>query len=121
MIAPWRFPTRDANDADHLAIMLLFGGILSFTAKESVGYLPFAWKVLGTISAVSAPLLWIRLPHMKWGGVIAAVILGFIPILRSAYQSIGLSDALPVLGGIVIGYWFFRIDYRHRFTVDNHD
>ncbi len=119
MITPWRYPTRDANDADHLAIMLLVGGILSFTAKEPVGYLPHAWKALGVVSVVTAPLLWMRLPYLKWGGVIAAVILGLIPILRSAYQAIGLRDALPVLGAIVIAYWFSRIDYRHRFTVDD--
>lgn len=99
--------------------MLLAGGILSFTAKESAGYLPYAWKALGAVSVVTAPLLWIRLPCMKWGGVIAAVILGLIPVLRSAYQSIGLRDALPVLGAIVIGYWFFRIDYRHRFILND--
>ena len=119
MITPWRYPTRDANDADHLAIMLLVGGILSFTVKESVGYLPYAWKAIGVVSVVTAPLLWIRLPHMKWGGVMAAVILGLIPILRSAHQAMGLRDSFPVLGAIVIAYWFFRIDYRHRFTADD--
>ncbi|OYV07349.1 MAG: hypothetical protein CFE26_01495 [Verrucomicrobiales bacterium VVV1] len=71
------------------------------------------------VSVVTAPLLWVRFPYMKWGGVVAAVILGSIPILRSAHQAIGFRDALPVLGAIVIGYWFFRVDYHHRFTVDN--
>lgn len=116
MITPWRLPSRDANDADHLAILLLAGGILSFTSKESVGLLPYAWKVLGSVSVVTAPLLWVRLPHMKWGGVIAAVILGSIPLVRSAHQAMEGRDALGVLGALVIGYWFFRIDYRHRWA-----
>lgn len=118
MITPWRCPTRDANDADHLSILLLIGGIFSFTAKESIGHLPHAWTALGVVSVATAPLLWIRLPCAKWGGVIASLILGAIPILRSSNQPITVRDALPILGALVIGYWFFRIDYRHRFDED---
>ena len=109
-------PTRDANDADHLAIMLLIGAVLSFyrlsTIDESVR---IVWMVMGVVCLISAPLLWMRVPLAKWGGVTASLLLGVSSIIRSIDSGFSLMTILLPVSTLVIAFWFFKIDYSHRF------
>jgi len=110
-----RPPTRDANDADHLAIILLIGGVLSFYVKLRPGELPYAWQALGVVSLIAAPLLWLRVPHAKWVCVLAAGIWCAISVLRVVHEPTIVRHTFPLLGSLLFIYWFIRIDYRSRF------
>jgi len=73
---------------------------------------------MGIVSIVSAPLLWIRLPFAKWGGVIASLLMGSIPVILFPDQGFTFRDGLMVLAFLLIAFWFYRIDYKHRFPVE---
>ena len=70
---------------------------------------------LGVICILTAPLLWIRVPGAKWGGVLASLLLGLTSVIRASKIGFGITDAWLVPASLVIAYWFFQIDYAHRF------
>lgn len=106
-------PSRDANDADHLCIMLLAGGIASLHAFYTYPAFDVWWCIFGVIAVVIAPLLWIRLPHAKWGGVLASSIFVFLAIRQGI--PISIRGCTTILAALLAVYWFWKIDYSNRF------
>ena len=75
---------------------------------------PF-WFAKSLIALISAPLLWIRVPHAKWGGVIAALLLATPLLLLALDEGFDLQTVLLLGASLVIAYWYATIDYDHRF------
>ena len=121
MIKFFHPPTRDARDADHLAILLFIGGVLAFFKLSGiVESAKLIWTAMAIISVITAPLLWVRVPHVKWGGAIASVLLGLSSVVDSIDKAtFGLSDVFLPAATLVIAYWFFVIDYSHRFEYED--
>lgn len=116
MIPFLHVPSRDANDADHLAIMLAVGGLVTlFNLDRFTDLTRTFWLPLSVIAIVSAPLLWIRVPHAKWGGSIAALLLGAPLVPDVLAGKLDLRTGFMLVACAVIAYWFAIIDYDHRF------
>lgn len=110
-------PTRDAKDADHLAIMLLVGGLIGIFQKDIADSHQVVWYSMSVISLISAPLIWLRVPHAKWGGVLAALLLGythFLAIPEGAFFSTRASFHL--VGSLIVAYWYLAINYDHKYS-----
>lgn len=110
-----RAPTRDANDADHLSIILLLGAIYLL----AVGKVPIdftsPWLLVITLSLITAPSLWMRLPYAKWGGVAVSLVLGYLFVVPLTTQGISIRQGFTAVGICAMCYWFFKIDYSHTF------
>lgn len=108
-------PTRNARDADHLALMLGIGGVISLVnVGRMIPETQMLWLAFAIAAMVSAPLLWIRVPYAKWGGVVSSLFLG-ASIIVAARGSSGMGMREYILLGalVVIAIWFVRIDYDH--------
>lgn len=99
------------HDADHLAILLLVGGVVALRGMPSTAAsVWYIWLTLGVVSIITAILLWARVRHAKWGGVLVGVLLAVSPIVRSREQGSLGHGLLLALGAILIVAWFLRLD-----------
>ena len=106
-------PSRDANDADHLCIMLLVSGIASIYVFYAHPAFDIWWCIYGVFAVVTSPLLWIRLPHAKWGCIFASGIFVYLAARQGIPNS--TRDGFALLVSLLFVYWFYKIDYSHRF------
>jgi len=115
-----RFPTRHAQDADHMAVLAGAGGVyfLIFQAGIPSNLLPWL-NGAGAASIAAGSLLWLRVPHAKWLGVLVfAVHFGLIArgmVLRGW----DIFGCLSLFASVVCGYWMAKIDYAHVFVDEN--
>lgn len=108
-----RTPTRDANDSDHLAIMLLVGGLYSFSLCDTLIDLRSPWLIVALMSVITAPFLWMRLPYAKWGGVAVSLTIPWIYLSPLINQGFSIKVVYMSAAFLVIIYWFIKIDYNH--------
>ena len=76
------------------------------------------WLGFAILGLLTGPLLWLRLPLAKWGGVLAALLFGSLPFFHSVLSEFTLRNYFTMLASLVVVYWFVKIDYRHRFDAD---
>ncbi|MFT5104590.1 MAG: hypothetical protein ACI9UA_000205 [Pseudoalteromonas tetraodonis] len=116
MIPFLHIPSRDARDADHMAILLAVGSAVTLIRLGNYsGITQTLWLAMSIIGICTAPLLWIRIPYAKWGGVIAALLLATPLQLRVIGEGPDLHACLLLLTCLVIAYWYGIIDYDHQF------
>ncbi len=111
-----RFPTRNENDADHLAIIAVIVGayiiysLLFSTSTEQV-FKPFSILVC-TLMVISGPLIWIRIPYAKWGCVIAFCCILISGAILAFQHGLSLSRIFVICGSIYGIISYMRIDYQ---------
>jgi len=116
-----RFPTRHARDADNLALMALLGGVYFLVSRAGIAPNLLPWFIgSGVISIVAGVLLWLRVPHAKWLGVLVFAILFGIFARSLILRGWSIIGCLQLLMPIFCAYWLARIDYDHVF-VDEDD
>ncbi len=112
----FRFPTQHARQADHMAVVSVFGGILFlWSLGETASELKPWIAGTGVVSIVAGVLLWLRVRHAKWLGVLVAVMLLGIFVRNVVLNGIGVLGCLKLLMPIACIYWMARIDYNHVF------
>ena len=107
-----RFPTRHARDADWMASIAFFGGIYFLYNRGTTEVSPWI-SGCGVISIIAGVLLWLRVPHAKWLGVVAqAVILGVF-VRGSIIRGWNIIGCLELFLPVTCAYLMARIDYAH--------
>lgn len=115
-----RFPTRHAKDADHFAIVAIVGGFYLWSERVGLPVATFPWICgIAITSAVSGVLLWLRIPHVKWLGVLNFVALGTLGVRRIILDGWNHYSALTVVIALVCAFLVGRIDYSQRFIDDD--
>jgi hypothetical protein len=117
-----RFPTQHARQADHMAVVLFLGGIYFLWNLSGTSTALKPWLgVCGAVSIVAGVLLWLRVPHAKWIGVlVGAVMLGIFArsLVLNGFSWFGVVQLLLPIACI---YWMARIDYNHVFQDEDED
>lgn len=110
--SPFRWPTRDDRDADHLAILTFAGGLVGIVLTSTVAAeVRWWWMAACLLGLTVAPLLWLRVPHAKWLAVAAVGCQAATVSLRSEKDSLSLNDYAMIGGLTLIAVWYARIDY----------
>lgn len=117
-----RLPTRHARDADGMALMCLLGGIYYLFSLKGIAASLLPWFIgSGVISISAGVLLWLRVPHAKWLGVLVfAIMLGVFArgLILTGWSLLG---CLRLLMPIFCAYWLVRIDYEHVFEDEDEE
>ena len=112
-----RVPTRDARDADHMAIIALAGGIYLWWGRAGLPAATLPWITgIALASILCGLLLWLRVPAVKWLGVLVFVAISGLSIRRLVLDGWSLGQMLRTLLPLVCAVWMGRIDYSHRFV-----
>ena len=78
-----RVPTRDARDADHMAIIAILGGICLWWGRAGLPAATLPWIAgIALASILCGILLWLRVPAIKWLGVLVFVAMSGLGIRR---------------------------------------
>jgi|SRR4051812_3307567 hypothetical protein len=112
----FRVPTRDAHDADHMAIIALGGGIYLWFGRT--GLLPTTLPWITTVSAlsiISGILLWLRVPGAKWIGALVFIALGCSSVRHAWLHGWTMLTVLYILLPLICTFWMLRINYSHKF------
>lgn len=113
----FRVPSRDARDADHLALMLVAGGIYFLSGQAGWAAPVYLWMMVTSgVAIVGGLLLWSRMPHAKWFGFLVALSIVALTIRHVFGRGLAVGDILSLVGSGCMAYWFVRIDYTHRFS-----
>ena len=113
----FRAPTRDARDADHLAIIAVAGGIYLWCGRAGLSASTLPWITgIAVASVLCGILLWLRVPAVKWLGVLVFVTISGLSIRRLVADGFSLGVAVGILLPIVCAIWMARIDYTHKFA-----
>ena len=109
-----KVPTRDAHDADHMAISLLIGCVFGVFHQSISQDIVILWYVMCATGAISAPLLWLRVPFAKWGGAVASIMFVYISFYTQPPGTFfnTISGYITLLSPVIV-FWFVRIDYSH--------
>jgi len=104
-----------------MALISVLGGIYFLSGRAGLPSDISPW-IFGSavVSVVAGVLLWLRVPHVKWLGVLPyAVILGIFArsLILKGWSVVG---CLQLLLPVVCAWLMARIDYAHVF-VDEDD
>lgn len=117
-----RFPTRHARDADGMALMCLLGGIYYLLSLEGIASSLLPWFISsGVISIIAGVLLWLRVPHAKWLGVLVFAIMFGVFARGLILTGWSLLGCFQLLMPIFCAYWLVRIDYEHVFVDEDEE
>ena len=114
-----RAPTRDARDADHMAIIAIAGGVYFWWGRSGLpaGTLPWITG-MSLASIVCGILLWLRIPAVKWLGVLVYVAMFGLGVRSVILDGWNLRQLLGLLLPLICAVWMARIDYSHKFIDD---
>ena len=113
----FRVPSRDARDADHLALMLVVGGIYVLSGYAGWEAPVYLWMMATSVVAiVGGLLLWSRMPGAKWFGFLVCISIVALATRHVFGRGLAVSNILALVGGGCMAYWFVRIDYCHEFS-----
>jgi hypothetical protein len=113
----FRAPTRDARDADHMAIIAVLGGIYLWWRHAGLPASTAPWVVaIAIASVVCGVLLWLRAPAIKWLGVLVFVAICGLGVRRFVLDGFSLSVTIGIVLPVVCAVWMARIDYAHKFV-----
>jgi uncharacterized membrane protein (DUF2068 family) len=111
-----RFPTQHARQADHMAVIVFLGGIyFLWNLGGVIAELKPWFAACGVVSIVAGVLLWLRVPHAKWLGVLTGAVLLGIFARSLVLKGFSLFGGLQLLMPVACIYWMARIDYNHVF------
>jgi hypothetical protein len=114
-----RVPTRDARDADHMAIIAVAGGIYLWWGRTGLSSATAPWIVgIALASILCGVLLWLRVPAIKWLGVLVFVAMCGLGIRRLMLDGWSLGVAVRLVLPLICAVWMGRIDYSQRFVDD---
>jgi hypothetical protein len=114
-----RIPTRDARDADHMAIILIAGGLYLLRGRSQVSpSIHLAYTAISALLILSGTLLWLRLPAVKWLGALAFLGLALLAIRHGQIKGWSLFVIMNLLLPLLCIFWIIRIDYSHKFDPD---
>lgn len=115
-----RVPTRDARDADHMAIIAVLGGIYLWWGRAGLPASTAPWVTgIAIASAICGVLLWLRVPAIKWLGVLVFVAICGLGVRRLALDGFSLGRIVSIVLPAICAVWMGRIDYTHRFVDDD--
>jgi hypothetical protein len=114
-----RAPSRDARDADHMALITVAGGIYLWWGRAGLPAATRPWVTgIALASILCGILLWLRVPAIKWLGVLVFVAIAGLSIRHLLLNGWSLGQMLLILLPLVCAVWMGRIDYSHRFVDD---
>ncbi len=115
-LAVFRWPTRHARDADHLAIVALVGGAFGVCRLRNIAADVWSWWLAASVlSLIGAPLLWLRIPLAKWLTVAATCCLAITVFIGNQDGSLSLEECVMFGGIAILAVWYARINYLVRF------
>ena len=115
-----RVPSRDARDADHLAIIAVAGGIYLWWGRVGLPAATLPWITgIAVASLLCGVLLWLRVPAVKWLGVVVFAAICGLSIRRLMLDGFSLGVTVRILLPIVCAIWMARIDYAHKYVDDD--
>ena len=116
----FRIPTRDARDADHMAIIAIAGGVYLWLGRAGLPAATLPWVTgIAVASVLCGFLLWLRVPAVKWLGVLVFAAICGLGIRRLVVTGFAFGVAVHILFGIFCAIWMARIDYSHKFFDDD--
>jgi hypothetical protein len=115
-----RLPTRDARDADHIAIIAVAGGVYLWSGRAGLPAPTVPWIAsIAVASILCGVLLWLRVPAIKWLGVLVFIAIGSLGIRHLILDGWNLGVAARLILPVICAVWMARIDYKQRFTDDS--
>lgn len=115
-----RFPSRDARDADHMALIALAGGIYLWMGRTGLPAATAPWiSGAAVASAITGLLLWLRIPAAKWLGVLVFTILSGLAMRRGIIQGWSFGVAVDIALPIILACLMGRIGYSHKFAEED--
>ena len=112
-----RLPTRDARDADHMALITVAGGLYCWWGRAALPDATRPWLMaIAAASILCGVLLWLRIPAIKWLGVLVFIAMCGFGVRRFALQGFDMRVALLILLPVVCAIWMAQIDYSHKFA-----
>ena len=103
-----------------MAIIAVAGGIYLWWGRAGLPAATLPWiTAIAVASILCGVLLWLRVPAIKWLGVLVFAAICGLSIRRLVLDGFSLGVALRILLPIACAVWMARIDYAHKFVDDD--
>ena len=102
-----------------MAIFAIAGGFYFWWGRVGLPAATQVWvSGIAVASILSGILLWLRVPAIKWLGVLVYMAIGVLGIRHAFVDGWSLGAAVGIVLPVVCAVWMGRIDYSHKFVED---
>lgn len=103
-----------------MAIISIAGGIYLWWGRAGLPAATLSWITgIALASILVGVLLWLRVPTVKWLGVLVFVGISGLSVRRLIHDGWSFGQMLRTLFPLLCAVWMGRIDYSHRFVDDD--
>ena len=102
-----------------MAIIAIAGGIYLWWGRTGLSSATAPWIVgIAVASILYGVLLWLRVPAIKWLGVVVFVAICGLGIRHLMLDGWSLGVAVRLVLPLICAVWMGRIDYSQKFVAD---
>lgn len=99
-----------------MAIIAVAGGIYLWCERVGLPATTAPWITGAAVASVlTGVLLWLRVPAIKWLGLLVFVAISGLGLRRLLVNGWSFAVIVGILCPVVCAFWMGRIDYSHKF------